>query len=140
MTALSRTKGQAGEREVAAVLRNLAGWDIRRRVRQHEGDSDVEGIPGWCCEVKRHARAVRADLRCWWAQTERQAVAAGGLRPVLFYRLDRDEWRAMWPVAAVMAVPDVQTWGGYGMTVEGSIQAWVTVARECTAALELVGA
>jgi len=55
-------------------------------------------VPGWCVEVKRHARAARADIRGWWAQAARQADTERKL-PVLFYRLDRDEWRAVWPVA-----------------------------------------
>jgi hypothetical protein len=132
---MQRRKGGDGEREIAALVRDLTGWDVKRRVRQHDGDSDIEGVPGWCVEVKRHARATRSDVRGWWEQTARQAAAAG-LRPVLFYRLDRDEWRAVWPVSALLAVPGAQTWSGYGLTVEGSIQAWAAVARECMAALD----
>ncbi|NZA00578.1 hypothetical protein H0I39_00080 [Ottowia beijingensis] len=58
MGAMSRTKGKVGEREIAALLAELTGCDVRRRVRQHDGDSDLEGLPGWCVEVKRHARAA----------------------------------------------------------------------------------
>ena len=46
MGAMQRTKGQTGEREAAALIRDLTGWDVRRRVRQHDGDSDLEGVPG----------------------------------------------------------------------------------------------
>jgi hypothetical protein len=73
MGAMSRTKGKAGEREIAALIRDLTGWDVRRRVRQHDGDSDLMGVPGWSIEVKRHARATRADLASWWQQTVDQA-------------------------------------------------------------------
>ena len=63
---MSRTKGAAGERELAAALRELTGWDIRRRVRQHDGDSDLEGVPGWSIEVKRLAdptwNATKRDI------------------------------------------------------------------------------
>jgi hypothetical protein len=133
---MQRRKGGDGEREIVALVRNLTGWDVRRRVRQHEGDSDVEGIPGWCCEVKRHARATRADVRCWWRQTVRQAAIAG-LRPVLFYRLDRDEWRAVWPTSVLLAVQDAQAWQEYGLTVEGSVSAWAVVARDGSSVLEV---
>ncbi|TDG02091.1 hypothetical protein E1N52_41620 [Paraburkholderia guartelaensis] len=136
MGAMQRRKGSSGEREIAALVRDLTGWDVRRRVRQHEGDSDIEGVPGWCGEVKRHARATRSDVRDWWEQAAHQAAAAG-LLPVLFYRLDRDEWRAVWPVSALLPVPDAQTWRGYGLTVEGSIHAWAAVARECAPVLEV---
>lgn len=54
MSGLSRTKGKAGEREIAAIVRDITGWDVRRRVRQHDSDDDLVGIPGWAPEVKRH--------------------------------------------------------------------------------------
>ena len=41
MGAMSRNKGKTGEREAAALLSDLLGLDIRRRVRQHDGDSDL---------------------------------------------------------------------------------------------------
>ena len=48
-----REKGKRGEREVAALIRDLLGYEVRRRVRQHDGDSDLVGVPGWSIEVKR---------------------------------------------------------------------------------------
>jgi hypothetical protein len=93
---MSRTKGQSGEREVAALLSMLTGHDVRRRVRQHDGDSDLEGVPGWSVEVKRHATTPRGKLAGWWAQTMSQAHDAQAL-PILFYRADRAVWRCMWP-------------------------------------------
>ncbi len=52
MSAAQREKGKRGEREVAGIIKTLLGVDVRRRVRQHEGDSDLEGIDGWVIEVK----------------------------------------------------------------------------------------
>lgn len=125
-----RDKGKSGEREIAALVRDATGWDVRRRVRQHDGDSDLTGAPGWAVEVKRHRSATRGDVAAWW----RQAVAqAGELLPVLFYRLDRDEWRAVWPLAPLVAVQPCDEWRGYAWTVEGSIETWATVARELQA-------
>lgn len=121
MSAMQRNKGKAGEREIAAIVRDLTGWDVRRRVRQHDGDSDLEGVPGWAVEVKRHATATRGDIRAWWEQARRQAGA--GQVPVLFFRRDRDEWRAVWPV-------DMDEPQPYEFTAEGSIAAWACVARE----------
>lgn len=46
MSRMQRDKGKAGEREAAELVRELTGWDVRRRVRQHEGDSDLTGAPG----------------------------------------------------------------------------------------------
>lgn len=117
----SRDKGKAGEREIAAIVRDLTGWSVRRRVRQHDGDSDLEGIPGWSVEVKRHATASRADIRAWWDQAARQAN--GTEKPVLFYRRDRDDWRAVWVVPG--------SWGhDYHWTAESSVDAWALIARE----------
>ena len=123
----SRTKGKAGEREIAALLRDLTAHEVRRRVRQREGDSDLEGMPGWCIEVKRHARATRADIARWWGQATAQAARDGG-RPVLFYRQDRDEWRAVWPLTVALAVESA--WDGYEWTTEGAPEAWAAVFRE----------
>ena len=47
VSAMSRNKGLSGEREVAGLLRDLLGYDVRRRVRQHGGDADLEGVPLW---------------------------------------------------------------------------------------------
>lgn len=37
MSGLSRTKGKAGARAIANLVRDITGWDVRRRVRQHDG-------------------------------------------------------------------------------------------------------
>lgn len=115
----SNAKGKAGERELAGLIADLTGWDVRRRVRQHDGDSDLCGVPGWSVECKRHATIGRADLRRWWAQAEHQAAQTHE-RPVLIYRRNRDDWRAVWALGP----------GGYEYTAEGSIEAWAMVARE----------
>ncbi|MEX8495485.1 hypothetical protein [Sphaerotilus sp.] len=129
MGAMQRTKGQTGEREAAALIRDLTGWDVRRRVRQHGGDSDLEGVPGWSVEIKRHASASRGEIRAWWAQAVAQARPAG-LLPVLLYRRDRDQWRAVWPVGVHLALQVRDYWTGYEWTVEGTPDAWAAVARE----------
>ena len=80
MGAMSRNKGKAGEREISGLLADLTGCKVRRRVRQRDGDSDLEGLPGWCIEVKRHAKASRSTVAGWWGQAVRQAEEgrAGG--------------------------------------------------------------
>lgn len=91
---MQRTKGKAGEREAAALLTRITGQPVQRRVRQHDGDSDLLGITGWSVEVKRHAAAPRASIAAWW----RQAVAQcePDTRALLLYRADRGPWRAVW--------------------------------------------
>lgn len=123
MSAMQRTKGKAGEREVAALIREHTGFDVRRRVRQHEGDSDLEGIPGWSCEVKR---AKEARLSAWWLQACEQARKSRA-KPVLFYRIDRRQWRAVWPLCLVVGG---EQWGGLEWTAETSVEGWAAVMRE----------
>jgi Holliday junction resolvase len=108
-------KGKDGERAVAQLLREQCGLDARRRVRQHSGDSDITGIPGWSIEVKQQATA---RLELWWQQAVAQA--APGTLPLLAYRLPRRPWRFVWPVAAHLR--------SYEHTCEGSAAAWAEAA------------
>ena len=112
MSAMQRAKGQAGERELAALLRTITGLDVQRRVRQHVGDSDLLGLPGWAIEVKRHKEATHAVIESWWTQTVRQA---GPHRPALFYREDRQPWRAVWSLNGTT---------DYAGTVEAAPELW----------------
>jgi hypothetical protein len=125
---MSRAKGKVGEREIAAILRELTGWDVQRLVRQHDRDCDLD-VPGWAAEVKRHATANRGDIAQWWAQAVAQAQETDWL-PVLFYRANRHPWRAVWPLAAHLALQSAPMWLSYGWTVKGSVEAWVAAARE----------
>lgn len=99
MGGMSRSKGQRGELQAAAVLSELLGHRVRRRVRQHEGDSDLEGVPGWCVEVKRVKACPPSMLAQYWEQAVRQAEQAG-LLPLLMVRTDRaKDWSCYWPAA-----------------------------------------
>jgi len=60
MAGLSRNKGKAGEREIARILTELTGHEVRSRVRQHDGDDDLVGVPGWSIEAKRYKAAPPA--------------------------------------------------------------------------------
>lgn len=92
---MQRNKGAPGERELAGILRDLTGWNVQRRVRQPDGDSDLAGVPGWALKVKRRKAAGRGEIGRRWLQTLAQATDA---LPALFYRLDRGTWR--WRLAA----------------------------------------
>lgn len=130
MSKASRDKGKAGEREAAAILRDITGLDLRRRVRQDDGDSDLVGIPGWSVEVKRHATASTADVDRWWSQAVAQA-RWGQTLPLLIYRADRQDWRCRWPLSALLA-PDA-LWDGAEWSVDTTPQAWGAVWREVAA-------
>jgi len=108
----SREKGKRGEREAANLIRDWTGWDIRRRVRQHDGDSDLEGIPGWSVEVKNVSRPTLGMVAQWVSQAQEQA---NGLRWVLVYKRQPGQWRAVWEME--------------GIEVEASLLNWCKVAR-----------
>lgn len=135
MGLMSRNKGKAGEREIAALLADLTGHSVKRRVRQRDGDSDLEGVPGWSVEVKRYAKATRSVIRGWWLQAVAQAAPDASI-PVLLYRQDRDEWRAVWPLSITLTAKAEGAWLHYEWTTEGSIEAWAAVIRESGASNE----
>jgi len=125
---MQRRKGQVGEREIARILSDLLGTNVERLVRQHDGDSDLGGLPGWSVEVKR---AKAPSIPAWWKQAMVQAVQAEK-RPVLFYRLDGHKWRAVWSLSCVLA-DHLPGWIGLDMTVESSVEAWAAVYRDLSA-------
>ena len=124
---MSRRKGASAEREAANLIRDLTGWECKRRVRQHGNDSDLLGVPGWSIEVKRYATATRSQIEGWWMQAVEQAE---GQIPVLLYRKDRDEWRAVWPISVHLTHQTAEMWTDYRWTCEGTVDAWAAVARE----------
>lgn len=91
MSKTSRTKGQAGEREAAALLAKLYP-DAKRTLSQARGGCeacDVDGTP-WFVEVKRD-RCVNPAAALRKATAE--AVEAADERPALvMYRRDREPW------------------------------------------------
>lgn len=92
MSASQRAKGQTGERELCALLSDELGITVRRNVDQaRAGGADCLEIRGFAIECKRHERLSRPT---WWAQAVRQAEALK-LEPLLFYRRNRQPWRAM---------------------------------------------
>lgn len=121
MGAFSRSKGKRGELELAHIIADLTGWEVKRRVRQHDGDSDLEGIPGWCVESKNCATLKIPE---WWEQTVTQAQKRMEA-PVLFYKVARKGWQAMWPVSVLIGE---EIWADRTYTVTSSIEAWAAVA------------
>ena len=121
MSAMQRRKGQAGERELFALLSDELGFTVRRNVDQaRQGGADGLDIPGWAVEAKRQETL---SIPAWWAQAERQAE---GRRPVLFYRVSRKPWRAVLDLHDV--APTV--FPVRGNLCETSLEAACTVIRE----------
>lgn len=85
MSALSRNKGAAYERKIANLLTEATGTRWRRRVRNHEDDSDVVADDTAFARISiecKHANTL--CLPTWWRQAQQQAGESG--IPVLIYR------------------------------------------------------
>ncbi len=124
----SRTKGRAGEQEVARILREELRLDIRRNWEAQSavsGQFDLIGVPGWAIEVKR-AKVLR--LKEWWQQAALQACGAK-MRPVLIFRQDRCPWSAM------LSIVDLRPDLGDHRQCTMSLESWCKLVR-----LELDGA
>lgn len=84
----SKRKGNAGERELASLLRGH-GYNARRgqQFSGANGDADVEGLPGIHIEVKRVER-----LNIYNAMKQSIRDARPGESPAVFHRRNREEW------------------------------------------------
>lgn len=84
----SRNKGAAGERELAAKLREY-GYQCRRGQQYSgaNGDADVIGLPDVHIECKR---VERLNLYDAMAQAARDAKV--GEMPTVFHRKNNKEW------------------------------------------------
>ena len=118
----SRTKGRAAEQEIARHLRDSLNIDIHRNWEQQaaEGGCDLVGIPNWALEIKR---AKVARLSEWWTQCCIQASRVSR-RPVLIYRLDRQDWKVM--ISLYDLRPDLEDHAQ--VTLE--LDSWVGLVRE----------
>lgn len=84
----SKRKGSAGEREVAALLREY-GYNARRGIQSPGGqlEADVVGIPGYHLEIKRNEKL---NISTAMAQSMRDAKPDEV--PVVVHRKNREPW------------------------------------------------
>lgn len=84
----SRNKGAAGERELAAKLREY-GYQCRRGQQYSgaNGDADVIGLPGVHIECKRVEK-----LNLYDAMEQSVRDAKEGETPAVFHRKNNKEW------------------------------------------------
>ena len=123
MGAGSKRKGTAGERELAGLLRDALGFDVKRKLcAARDGGSDLAGVPGWSIEGKDTAWCLEA----YWQQTIDQARAEKR-RPVLFWKEPRKGWRVF--VDAHDVRPDVWPIAGWNR-LQMTLDAWCQLARE----------
>lgn len=76
------------------------------------------GVDGWCITPRKVTSPTPAELRALWADA--CAVAdVHGLPPALAHRGHRRAWFVRWSVAKPTQ------WGDFGLTVAGSLDAWL---------------
>ncbi|TCT20639.1 putative PDDEXK endonuclease [Thiobaca trueperi] len=140
MSRMQRSKGASGERELIQAIHAHLGVKLLRNLEQSragghdltladnaEGGPVARELARYGIEVKRHSKATQGLLREWWSQTTVQAQRAG-LRPCLAYRADRQDWRVVLPLAAL--VPSLEPWPGHEWTADLSLLGFVTLIRE----------
>lgn len=89
MSASSRRKGSTGELELAHILNDRLGLDVRRT--PNSGGlmipADIIGHEGFSWEVKR-----QENISIWRCLDQARAQAAEGETPVLAFRRNRSPW------------------------------------------------
>jgi hypothetical protein len=134
MGAKSRTKGAAFELEVAKMLDENLGWELKRNLEQYQvkGQGDLNGKKGVMIECKRYATVAKAQVKKWWdeslAQAEQEAKKTGEtVTPVLIYRADRAK-----PVAVVQfgLLRGIASAANFDQPVELDMDLFFEVARD----------
>jgi Holliday junction resolvase len=143
MSRMQRTKGSAGERELARLIDEHLGVRLVRNLEQsRRGGHDLtladaedpnpvaRVLARYAVEVKRYATASPALIRQWWSQAVEQALRAS-LTPCLAYREDRQDWRVVLPLCELTA--DLGSWSGVEWTAELSLVGFCAIVREAAA-------
>ncbi len=88
MTGSSKRKGDRAEREVAAILADLTGFDVRRQLGAGRADDvgDLDGIPDTVIQVADWADVLRA-VRVKPIEVEAQRHNAGATFAVSAVRM-----------------------------------------------------
>ncbi len=79
MPSASKTKGDKAEREAAALLSDLLGMPVRRKLGagRMDDEGDLDGLPDWTLEVKNRPGDVLRALREGLDDAEREQANAG---------------------------------------------------------------
>ena len=83
-----RNKGAAGERELAGILKDNLGFEVKRNLGQARDGADDITIQKFRIEVKRQER-LQVDK--WSEQVE--SCSKLGEVPILVYRRNGQPWR-----------------------------------------------
>ena len=88
MSSKSQRKGANGERELAHILRDKYGYEVRRG-SVFWGESDMVGLPGIHPEVKR---VEKLNIHAAMSQAIEEAEKRQDGIPTVFFRRNGGEW------------------------------------------------
>lgn len=98
----SKRKGSRGENELAKLLRRYGYKDAKRSAQycgKNGGVADVVGVDGLHIECKRNEQ-VRDDVFLQQAEND----ARKGQVPIVMYRRNGEEWKALLRLNIFMAI------------------------------------
>lgn len=125
MSAKSRNKGAAGERELILAIEAETGIRLERNLAQSfAGGHDLIGLDDWAIECKRYSMIGTTEKRAFWVQAVEQANRVGK-RPAVCFRQDRGTWRVL-----VHAGSDCFDEIDYNSTAEISLELFCGILRE----------
>ena len=101
----SKRKGDAAERELAHLLADITGLEVRRKLGAGRKDDtgDLHGIPGVTCEVKNY-RSIVDGINEGLADLAREQANSGDPLAVCFVRRPGGRW---------IAVMDLPMWAAW---------------------------
>jgi Holliday junction resolvase len=95
----SKDRGDRAEREIAKLLAEHLGLDVRRQLGAGRTDDigDLHGLPDCTCEVKSYRDVTRA-IRDGLHDLAREQTNAGTRHGVVFVRRPGGHWIAVQPI------------------------------------------
>jgi hypothetical protein len=98
VTGASKRKGDQGEREAAALIENLIGVSVRRKLGagRLDDEGDLDGVPNTTVQVvSRSTDVVAVCVVAKPEQVDRQARHAGTTFAATFVRIRGGTWRVV---------------------------------------------
>jgi len=134
MSAMSRNKGSAFEREVAGKLFDLTGITFRRdleQVREAEHGDLVAGDPAWPFIIECKRRASGTGCEPAWRDQAYRAAIGTEKHPVVIYRFDRLPIRCHVQLRAAMECISRGKWSAEDQHwIDVSLEGLAYLARE----------
>jgi hypothetical protein len=92
----SKAKGDRAEREAAAIIADLLGYDVKRKLGagRQEDTGDMHGLPDTVIQVANWAEVSRAAIQKP-AEAERQRINDGATFAATWVRFRGGTWRVV---------------------------------------------